>query len=61
MIPEKGWAVYLLHYVTPLASVDTKAEFMPLFKCWNSSEIDKYHLKTYKLVDSSNNYCCKFE
>ena len=31
------------------------------FKCYNSSKIDKYHLKTYKLVDSSNNYCCKFE
>ena len=31
------------------------------FKCYNLSKIDKYHMKTFKLVDSSNNYCLKFD
>ena len=31
------------------------------FKCYNSSKIDKYHIKPFKLVDSSNNYCLKFD
>ena len=31
------------------------------FKCYNPSKIDKYHMKTFKLVDSSNNYCLKFD
>ena len=30
------------------------------FRCYNPSKIDKYHIKTFKLVDSSNNYCLKF-
>jgi len=25
-----------------------------------SQKIDKYHIKTYKVVDSSNNYCLMF-
>ena len=31
------------------------------FKCYNPKKIEKYHLKTYKLVDSSNNYCLRIE
>ena len=31
------------------------------FKCYNPSKIDKYHIKTFKLVDSTNNYCLKFD
>ena len=30
------------------------------FKCYNPCKIDKYHMKTFKLVNSSNNYCLKF-
>ena len=30
------------------------------FRCYNPKKIDKYHIKTFKLVDSSNNYCLKF-
>ena len=31
------------------------------FRCYNPSKIDKYHMKTFKLVDSTNNYCLKFK
>ena len=31
------------------------------FKCYNPSKPDKYHMKTFKVVDSSNNYLLKFE
>ena len=31
------------------------------FRCYNPSKIDKYHIKTFKLVDSSNNYCVNFD
>ena len=31
------------------------------FKCYNGSKIDKYHIKSYKVVDSSNNYCLQFD
>ena len=27
------------------------------FKCFNTSKPDKHHIKTFKVVDSSNNYC----
>lgn len=30
------------------------------FRCYNPKKIDKYHIKTYKLVDSSINYCLEF-
>ena len=31
------------------------------FKCYNQSKIDKYQMKTFKPVDSSNNKCLKFD
>ena len=31
------------------------------FKFYNPSKIDKCRMKTFKLVDSSNNYCLKFD
>ena len=31
------------------------------FKCYNPKKIEKYHIKSYKLVDSTNNYCLRFE
>ena len=31
------------------------------FKCFNPIKIDKYYMKTFKLVDSSHNYCLKFD
>ena len=31
------------------------------FKCYNPSKPDKYHIKTFKVVDSSNNYCLELD
>ena len=31
------------------------------FKCFNPSKPDKYHLKTFKVCDSSNGYCYSFD
>ena len=31
------------------------------FKWYNANETDKYHIKSYKVVDSSNNYCLRFD
>ena len=31
------------------------------FKYYNPKKIDKYHIKSYKVVDSSNNYCLRFD
>ena len=31
------------------------------FRCYNLSKIDKYYMKTFKLVDSTNNNCLKFK
>ena len=31
------------------------------FKCYNPSKLDKYHIKTFKVVDSSNNYCLELD
>ena len=31
------------------------------FKCYNPNKIEKYHMKTFKVVDSSNNYCLEFD
>ena len=31
------------------------------FKCFNPSKPDKYHIKSFKIVDSSNNYCLVFD
>ena len=28
------------------------------FKCYNPNKPDKYGIKTFKLCDSSNSYCC---
>ena len=30
------------------------------FKCYNPQKIDKYHIKSFKVIDSSNNYCLRF-
>jgi hypothetical protein len=31
------------------------------FKVYNPNKPDKYGIKTYKLCDSSNSYCCQFD
>ena len=31
------------------------------FKCFNPSKPDKYHIKSFKVVGSSNNYCVVFD
>ena len=31
------------------------------FKCYNPKKIEKYHIKSYKVVDSTNNYCLVFD
>ena len=31
------------------------------FQCFNPSKPDKYHIKSFKVVDSSNNYCVVFD
>ena len=31
------------------------------FKCCNANKINKYHIKSYKVFDSSNNYCLRFD
>ena len=30
-------------------------------KCYNPNKPAKYHIKTFKLCDSSNSCCCKFD
>ena len=31
------------------------------FKCYNPKKISKYHIKSFKVVDSTNNYCLMFD
>ena len=71
--PRKKLGFFYVHITSQLPKIWWPRQYLSVdegcipfkgqihFQCYNPSKIDKYHLKTFKLVDSTNNYCLKFE
>ena len=72
--PQKGSPDYgprkklgfFYSYITPHQHLSVDEGCIPFknhvsFKCYNPNKPNKYHLKTFKIVDSITNYACQFD
>ena len=71
--PRKKLGFFYKHITSQLSKIWWPSQYLSVnegcipfkgrihFWCYNPSKIDKYHMKTFKLVDSTNNHYLKFE
>ena len=71
--PRKKLGFFYEHITSQLSKIWWPSQYLsvdegciPLkgrihFWCYNPNKIDKYHMKTFKLVDSTNNHYRKFK
>ena len=71
--PRKKLGFFYKHITSQLSKIWWPSQYLSVdegcipfkgrihFWCYNPNKIDKYHMKTFKLVDSTNNHYLKFE